>query len=360
VTFTAPASDGGSAITAYTATCGARSATGNGSPISVIGLLNGQPITCTVAATNAVGTGPASPPSSAATPGSGGSFAFVPLLLIQTQLAVVDLDIGVVTGYITMSAGMSAMAASPDGARLYLVGPYGIEVIDTQSRTSVATIQVGTSPRGAVVSPDSTRIYVTNSGDNTVSVVDALSRQVVATIPVANQPNGIAITPDGSRLLVVHDASRTVSVIDTATHTVAATLTAGTSPIGVATSPDGRYAYVTGQASNDLTVIDVAAGSVVATVPTGARPYGVAVGRDSRRVYVTNADDASVSVIDATTRSVIATVPVGSNPGRIEVSADGSQVYVVAGGSSNLARISCSLLQLIVARTVLPLCRSAA
>ncbi|MBP8296545.1 MAG: hypothetical protein KAX84_10595 [Burkholderiales bacterium] len=339
VTFTAPASDGGSAITAYTATCGARSATGNGSPISVIGLLNGEPTTCTVAATNAVGTGPASLPSNAVTPGSAGSIAFIPRL-VDPVLAMVNLETGAVVRNLTVSLGISGMAASPDGARMYLVGPGGIDVIDTQSRMRTATVRVGTSPRGAAVSPDSTRIYATNSGDGTVSVVDALSRQVVTTIPVPDQPYGIAITPDGSRAFVAHNASRTVSIIDTAILEVIATLTAGSGVIGVATSPDGRHAYVTGQTSNDLTVIDVASGSVVATVPTGARPYGVVVGRDSRRVYVTNADDGSVSVIDASTRSVIATVPVGANPGGIDVSVDGSEVYVVAGSSSAISRIS--------------------
>jgi len=68
VAFTAPASDGGSAILDYTATCGSQSATGAASPITVSGLVNGTPYTCTVVARNAVGTGPASAPSNSATP----------------------------------------------------------------------------------------------------------------------------------------------------------------------------------------------------------------------------------------------------------------------------------------------------
>jgi len=68
VAFTAPASDGGSAILDYTATCGSQSATGPASPITVSGLVNGTPYTCTVVARNAVGTGPASAPSNSATP----------------------------------------------------------------------------------------------------------------------------------------------------------------------------------------------------------------------------------------------------------------------------------------------------
>ena len=70
VSFTPPASDGGSAITSYTVTSnpGGVTATGSTSPITVTGLTNGTSYTFTVTATNAVGTGTASTASSAITP----------------------------------------------------------------------------------------------------------------------------------------------------------------------------------------------------------------------------------------------------------------------------------------------------
>jgi hypothetical protein len=68
VAFTAPAIDGGSPITGYTATCGSQSNTGATSPITVSGLPNGVPTTCTVFATNADGNGPPSAPSNSVTP----------------------------------------------------------------------------------------------------------------------------------------------------------------------------------------------------------------------------------------------------------------------------------------------------
>ncbi|HET7922238.1 MAG TPA: YHYH protein [Gammaproteobacteria bacterium] len=70
LSFTAPDSDGGAAITGYTATCTADgntsfTATGSASPISVTGMNGGVTRTCSVTATNSVGTSVASNTKSA-------------------------------------------------------------------------------------------------------------------------------------------------------------------------------------------------------------------------------------------------------------------------------------------------------
>jgi hypothetical protein len=70
VTFSAPANDGGSAIVGYTVTStpGGISASGKGSPITIIGLSDGTSYTFTVSATSKAGTGSPSAPSNAVTP----------------------------------------------------------------------------------------------------------------------------------------------------------------------------------------------------------------------------------------------------------------------------------------------------
>ncbi len=64
ISFSAPASDGGATISGYTATCAAgaisRSATSATSPLIINGLSNGTTYTCSVVATNRIGSGNAS------------------------------------------------------------------------------------------------------------------------------------------------------------------------------------------------------------------------------------------------------------------------------------------------------------
>ena len=68
------------------------------------------------------------------------------------------------------------------------------------------------------VTPDGSKVYVANRGNNTVSVIDA-TNTVIATIPVGLAPFGVAVTPDGSKVYVTN-LNNTVSVIATATNTV--------------------------------------------------------------------------------------------------------------------------------------------
>jgi hypothetical protein len=77
VAFTAPGSNGGSAITGYTATStpGGITGTGTTSPISVSGLTNGTAYTFTVHATNAIGNSAESAASNSVTPSATASGA---------------------------------------------------------------------------------------------------------------------------------------------------------------------------------------------------------------------------------------------------------------------------------------------
>ncbi len=348
VAFSAPASNGGSPITGYTATCGGTAVNGPSSPISVNGLINQSTVTCTVLARNVVGAGPSSSPSSSVTPGLPGFGGYVPRVGIASA-AVFDLAGGSLTTNIGLPSGNAGVAASPDGARVYLATQSSnqVTVINTQTNSVVGQVAVGNAPWSAAVSSDSRRVYVTNSGDSTVSVIDALTNTVVQTVPVFNHPYGVAVSPDGAKVYVTNSGTNAISVIDAATLTTSGPFTAAMDPIGIATSPDGRRVYVTSQTQNVVAVMDTTDNSLVATVPVGSTPYGVVVSRDNKWVFVANAGSNSVSVINATSNTIFTTLPVGMRPQGIDLSPDGSRVFVVDRDSNDIKVINATTMTVI-------------
>jgi YVTN family beta-propeller protein len=136
-----------------------------------------------------------------------------------------------------------------------------VSVIATATNTVVSTITVGSQPNGVAITPDGSKVYVTNSNSNTVSVITTATNAVVSTITVGRLPDGIAVTPDGSKVYVANILDDTISVIATATNTVVGSpIAVGNAPNGVAVTPDGTTGYVANSGSNTV--------SVIATRPT--------------------------------------------------------------------------------------------
>jgi YVTN family beta-propeller protein len=73
-------------------------------------------------------------------------------------------------------------------------------------------------------------VYVAHSAGNEVAVIDAATRKVVRRIPVEVAPVGLSLDPAGTRLYVVNSGSDSVCTIDTAAEQVIATVRVGRSP----------------------------------------------------------------------------------------------------------------------------------
>lgn len=187
------------------------------------------------------------------------------------------------------------LALSPDGIHLYvpaLVGclwsdPFrdngAVSVIDLQQRKPVAEIPVGIYPTNASVSPDGTRVYVTNWGENSISIIDtATNLSTKAELSgTGNFPVNAVLNADGSQLLIADDGSGNLSMLDTQSGSAsAAGIPVSDELWGIATADDGRTLLVTDYRHSAVSLVDVASRSVLATIPVGSEPVGVATVRD--------------------------------------------------------------------------------
>ncbi|MBN1489587.1 MAG: cell surface protein [Phycisphaerae bacterium] len=252
------------------------------------------------------------------------------------EIAIVDVERGVVTGTIAMPALPTGLVLSPDGITLYVTcaSPRGtVQCIDVRSGQLRGAIGVGHTPTGPAVNRDGTRLYVCNRYDGDVSVIDAVGQRELARVPVTREPIAAAIAPDGRTVFVANhlpadpsdadDVAATVTAIDAQTHaTVTIRLPNGSSSVcGLCISPDGKHVYATHilaryhlpttqvergwMNTNALSVLDAAAKTWIDTVLLdevnrgAANPWGVTTTAEGGRIVVTHAGTNELSVIDA-------------------------------------------------------------
>ncbi|MGW3815308.1 hypothetical protein [Streptomyces sp. NPDC005046] len=228
-----------------------------------------------------------------------------------------------------------SVAVSPDGTRLYVTnfGDGSVSVIDPYREAVVATHQVGESPYGVAVSPDGTDLYVAATGPGTVTQCSISGDDLVQDGSIlsaddhSKRPYGMAVGPDGS-VYVTLALSDTVLVTDRFLKNPTS-IPDVDFPVGVVVSKDNARLYATNYFSKSVSVIDVSGKAVVATIPVGNEPYGVAMSPDGTRLYVAHfPGTGSVSVIDVSGQAVVATIPVGNSPRGVAVSPDGTRLYL--------------------------------
>src|SRR5690606_39252831 len=132
-----------------------------------------------------------------------------------------------VIGSIPVAKGPEALAFSPDGALLYVTGPFekSLQVVDVAGRAVVGDpIVFDRRPIALAVSPDGRRIYVLlRDTEGEVRVGNAVTRRIEKKIPVGRAPCGMGLGDGGRRLLAASFDDNTITVIDTASLAVIAT-----------------------------------------------------------------------------------------------------------------------------------------
>jgi hypothetical protein len=229
VSWTAPASNGGTPITGYTVTSspGAKTCTTATTSCTVSGLTNATSYTFTVTATNAVGTGPASAATApvttsatapvitnlAATPSSAGTPISTVTGVVDDPAATVTIKAtdsagGAVNGTATVNNGNGSFTASLDLSAL-ADGSISVTATATSPASTVGTASTSTTrdgasryvaltparlldtrsgkgaPTGPVVAQGSLALQVTGRGGVPSARVSAVVLNVTVTAPTA-------------------------------------------------------------------------------------------------------------------------------------------------------------------------------
>ena len=218
------------------------------------------------------------------------------------------------------------------------------------------------APVEAALTPDGKYVYVSNYkmygpgfnpvadddcnrgdwDDSFVYKIDTTTYDIEEVIPTGAVPKFMAVSPDGSRLLVSNWCGFDVSVIDTATDSEITRIDVGRHPRGIAITNDSRYAYVTVMGEAKIDVIDLNSNAVVNTVPNpGVTPRHLVLSPDDRYLYVSNNLQNLVRKIDLQT-GVADTVTTGDGTRTMALADDGESLYVVNYHDGTVSKVRTS------------------
>jgi uncharacterized protein (TIGR02145 family) len=198
VTFTAPVSDGSSAITGYTVTSspGGLTAPGSASPITITGLTNGTAYTFTVTATNAIGTSLASSASNSVTPSTVPDAPLIGTAIkgnaqaTLTFTAPVNNGGSAITGYTVTSSPGNIRATGP-------VSPITVTGLTNgiaYTFTVTATNANGTGPASSASNSVTPSVTLTVPDAPTIGTATGGNAQASVTFTAPASNGGSAIT----------------------------------------------------------------------------------------------------------------------------------------------------------------------
>lgn len=187
--------------------------------------------------------------------------------------------------------GAAGITVSPDGGRVYVsnLEASHITVIDGGTNAWLGQWVVDSAPGAVAVIPDGTKLYVADYNSSVVRVIDtgippSLGGMTFPvffpTVAVGNTPTGVSVTPDGTRVYVTNADSNNYSVIDTAIDTVIATEPAGAFP-----SAFGQFIMAAAEVPPVLAEVPDQSGTVGTAFSLALSPYVIATNGDAITGY---------------------------------------------------------------------------
>ncbi len=219
-----------------------------------------------------------------------------------------------------------------------------VDLVDTQTLQSQATLATGLAPHEIAVSPDGSEAIVSDYGPrgnpgSTLTLLSIPEAKVLRTIDISphERPHGV-VWFDEDRVTVTTEGSRHLLVVVPSTGKIdRAIATDQEISHMVSVTPDGERAFVANIGSGSVTAIDLSEGRKIRDIATGEGAEGIAITPDGKEVWVANRGADTLVVIDASTLEILGRLPSPGFPIRIAMTPDGSRALVSCADSAEIA-----------------------
>jgi YVTN family beta-propeller protein len=261
--------------------------------------------------------------------------------IVQRRLAnAAPLDL-----YAFDRAGMISPAARHALTRVYVPnsGSNSVDVIDPRTYKVVEHFPVGALPQHITPAHDLKTLYVNDDVGNSLTPIDPLTGRPGKPFPVAD-PYNLYFTTDGRYAIVVAERLHRLDFRNAHTFRLVRSLTVPCAGVNhMDFSPNGRYAIASCEFSGRLLKVDVRRFRVVATraLPRGfSVPQDVRSSPDAKVFYVADLAAGGVWEIDPAHLKVIGFIHTGAGAHGLVVGRSGHVLYVANRNEGSVSVIS--------------------
>jgi len=215
-------------------------------------------------------------------------------------------------------------ALHPNNKHLYVANEDDAiaTVVDIESRTVIAQIDVGVEPEGMAVSNNGKWAIVTSETTNMAHWIDTDTHEIIENTLVDQRPRDAEFNADDTELWVSSEIGGTVSVIDTTSKQIKKVISFDIKgvtahriqPVGIELTSDGKYAFIALGPSNHLAVVDRATYEPIKYILVGKRVWHTALSPEEDKIYTTNGVSGDVTIVDVESLKAIKSIKVGRYP----------------------------------------------
>lgn len=211
--------------------------------------------------------------------------------------------------------------------------------IDPESSRITRKVDVPGSVHHTLISADGRYGVSTHPTEGVISVVDLVTGELATQVATGPVPNYVVSNSDGTRLWVSNTGNDTISEIDTRRWIVRRNLVVDKAPEHMVLSPDESSLFVVANGTGQVVELDLEAGEIVRRHPVGQDPHGIDISDDGTQLYVAIKGDDKLAAIQLAT-GVIRTLPLGPDPYHLATINNTGKVYVSSRKDSKLWVVS--------------------
>jgi YVTN family beta-propeller protein len=205
-----------------------------------------------------------------------------------------------------------------------------VDVIDPHTFKIIEHFAVGREPQHVVPSYDLTRLWVLNDLGDSLTGIDPSTGHKTVTVKV-NDPYNMYYTPDGKYAIVVAERLKRLDFRDAQTMALVESLSVPCRGVNhMDFSPDGRYLIAACEFTGMILKVDVAARKLLGTITlaAGSMPQDVRIAPDGRVFYIADMMAGGLHEVDGDSFKVVGFLPTGKGAHGLYFSRDSKRMFV--------------------------------